>query len=55
MFQYALGRIIAEAKKHKLEVNNPDNRTELFNHFPFVNTDGVEGNDSKDNRQGFRS
>ena len=48
MFQYAIGRIIAEEKRHKLEINDPDNRREqLFNTFPFVC--GVEGNDTKEN------
>lgn len=49
MFQYAIGRIIAEAKGHKLEIANPDNRQELFNQFPFVNTAGVDGKEVRDN------
>ena len=53
MFQYAIGRIIAEAKKHKLEINNPDDRQELFNHFPFVHTAGIAGDDTKENSRPY--
>jgi hypothetical protein len=50
MFQYSIGRIIAEAKGYKLEILDPDNRKELlFNNFPFVNTAGVVGKEIKDN------
>lgn len=37
MFQYAIGRIIAEAKGHKLELSDPDQRVHLLNK-PFPNT-----------------
>lgn len=48
MFQYAIGRIIAEAKGHKLEINDPDNRKDiLLKNFPSVS--GVEGSDTKEN------
>lgn len=50
MFQYALGRIIAEHKGYKLEILDPDNKKEqLFNNFPFVNTAGVDGKEVREN------
>src|ERR1035441_5271041 len=42
MFQYALGRIIAEAKGYKLEISDPDNRGNLL-FDQFKNAGGVEG------------
>jgi len=48
MFQYAIGRIIAEAKGHKLEINDPDNRRQqLLDTFP--NAIGIDGDATKEN------
>ena len=48
MFQYALGRIIAEAKGYKLEISDPDNRGNLL-FDQFKNAGGVDGKEVKEN------
>ncbi len=50
MFQYAIGRIIAEHKGHKLELLDPDKRKDLlFNQFPSITDNGVDGKEVKEN------
>jgi hypothetical protein len=48
MFQYAIGRILAEAKGHKLEILDPDKRQELLlKQFPATNIP-VEGKEIRE-------
>src|ERR1035441_6979333 len=48
MFQYAIGRIIAEGKGYKLEISDPENRRDLlFKNFPAAG--GVNGKEVKEN------
>ncbi len=48
MFQYAIGRIIAEKKEYKLEIQDPDNNgSRLFKNFPSASA--VEGKEVKEN------